>query len=227
MLQNRHCLFDDVVHVRASDLAFLFGNDFFDPTRIEVDKITNTAPKIREVFNGQAQPARSSRSNHQPGAATRKMLVGDLRRKLFIVGLVVVPPDALFGHAGSPARFEDVKRPPLIFLRHPDFGLQIAKPFILKMREMREDIGKRVYFSSRVPPSLFRPVEPKLRPGLRREMPANDLTSMLIESSLCAADRVCSRGFLCAGCAACATGILRNGSRGTELHIKLVILSCD
>ena len=84
--------------------------------------------------------------DHQPRAAAREMLVGNFFGELAVIDLVIVPADALLGHAGGAAGFENVERAALVFLRHPDFGLQIAQPFVLEMRELAE--CRRKHFTS-------------------------------------------------------------------------------
>jgi hypothetical protein len=135
VLENGHGLIHDVVHVIARDLELFGGQDAFDPARIEVNEVAGTAAEIGQVLDGQAQAARAGRPDHQPGAAGRKMRVGKLAGKLLVIGLVIVPADALLGHAGGAAGFKNVERAAFEFFGHPDFGLQVPQPFILEVRE--------------------------------------------------------------------------------------------
>ena len=47
-----------------------------------------------------------------------------------------------------------------------------------------DDVGKAFYFLTRVPPGLFRPLEPEGTAGLGREMPVNNLPQMGVERFL-------------------------------------------
>src|SRR5256885_11777379 len=81
------------------------------------------------------QTPRAGRADHQPGPTAREMVVGNLAGEFLVIGLVVVPTDALFRHAGGATGFKNVERPAFEFCRHPDFRLQVAQRFILEMLE--------------------------------------------------------------------------------------------
>jgi hypothetical protein len=150
----------DVVHVGAGDLVLLVGDDLLHPARIEIDEVAGAAAEVGEVLDGEPEPARAGRTDHQPGAAAREMLVGDLAGKLLVVGLVVVPADALLRHAGGPAGLEDVVGPALVLLRHPDLGLQVAQRLVLEVREAHQ-VGEALDFGGGVPAGFLRPIEPE------------------------------------------------------------------
>src|ERR1051326_8236096 len=103
------------------------------------------------------------------------MSVGKFLRELTIIDLIIVPANALFGHAGGAAGFENIEGPSLKAFWHPDFIRQIAQPFILKVRKL-QNIRKTFNLGGWVPARLFRPSEPEGRAGFRRKMPLHDLT---------------------------------------------------
>src|ERR1017187_747626 len=111
------------------------------------------------------------------------MLIRELGRELLVVGLVIIPADALLRHARSAAGFKDIVGAPLVFRWHPDVRLKLAQPFILEMREPRE-VNKRPDFLARVPAGLPGPVEPEWAARLRREMPGDNLAHVGVESFL-------------------------------------------
>src|SRR5450756_678944 len=77
-----------MIHVGPSLRRLLLRDDFFHPTRVAINEVAYAAAIVGEVFDSQAEPARTSRSNHQPGAAARKMFVGYLGGELFVIGFV-------------------------------------------------------------------------------------------------------------------------------------------
>ena len=133
MFQNRHGLVHDVVHVGAGRVELFVGEHLLDPARVQVNEIAGTAAEIGQVLDGQPQAARAGRAGHQPGAAAREMRVGDFGGEFLVIHFVIVPADALFGHAGGAAGFKNVEGAALEFFGHPDFRLQIAQPFVLEM----------------------------------------------------------------------------------------------
>src|SRR5260221_208533 len=98
------------------------------------------------------------------------MFVGNLGGKFFVIGLVIVPADALLGHASGAAGFKNIVGPHLEFRGHPDHGLLVAEPLVLKMGKLRNEIGKRIYLLAWIE-IAFRPVKPEGAAGFRREMP--------------------------------------------------------
>ena len=146
MLQNGHGLIDDVLHVGAGLVELLVGDDLLHEARIEIDEVARAAAHVGEMLDGEAQAARAGRAHHQPVVVAREMLVGDLLAELGVIDLVIVPADALLGHAGRAAGFENVERLALELRRHPDLGLQIAQPFVLEVRELRDDVGEGLDF---------------------------------------------------------------------------------
>ena len=82
------------------------------------------------------------------------MVVGNFAGEFLVIDLVIVPADALLGHAGGAAGLENVEGRPLIFFGHPDFRLQIAQPFILEMREALQ-AGKTFDFLAGFQPAFL------------------------------------------------------------------------
>src|SRR5258706_4843958 len=163
MLQNRDRLVHDVVHVGPGLRRLLLGDDFFHPTRVEVNEVADAAAIVGEVFDGEAEPAWTGRPDHQPGAAARKMFVRDFGGELLVIGFIVVPADTLLGHAGRAASFENIEGAALVFFWHPNLGLQIAKPFVLEMGEAQE-IMEPLNLTGRIPARFLRPIEPEWTP---------------------------------------------------------------
>src|SRR5690606_716668 len=111
------------------------------------------AAEIGEMLDCETQTAWASGSDHQPRTARREMLIADLAAELFVVGLVIVPADALLRHPGGAARFEDAVRLSLVGSRHPDLGLHVAEPFVLEVRELLQ-VGERLDLLARIPAGL-------------------------------------------------------------------------
>src|SRR5688572_17690540 len=101
MLENRGRLVYHMFHVSLRVLELLVSDHLLHPARIEVDEVTRATPDIREVLDGQAEAARAGRAHHQPVMIAWKMLVGNLFRELTVINLVILPADALLGHAGG------------------------------------------------------------------------------------------------------------------------------
>ena len=180
MLENGHGLFDHMVHVGARHVGFLFRDHALDPPGVQVDEIAGAAAEIGQMLDSQAQAARAGRPDHQPVAAGREVGVGKLGREFLIVRLVIVPADALLGHAGGAPGFKDVEGAAAKFSGNPDFRLQVAKPFILEVREALQ-AAKAFDFRGGIPAGLFRPVQPERAACLRGEMPADNFAHMGVE----------------------------------------------
>src|ERR1041385_3075277 len=95
---------------------------------------------------------------------SREMRVGNFFREFAVIGFVIIPADALLGHAGGAAGFENVER--FSFERgwNPNFRLEIAQPFILEMRKA-QDIVEAFNFARGIPARLLRPIEPEWAAG--------------------------------------------------------------
>ncbi len=86
--------------------------------------------------------------------------------ELLVIDLVIVPADALLGHAGGAAGFKDVEGAALEFFGHPDFRLQVAQPFVLEMREALQ-AGEAFDFGGGIPAGLLGPIQPERAAGFR------------------------------------------------------------
>jgi hypothetical protein len=73
--QDRHGLVDDVLLVGLEVLHPAVLDELDDPARIEIDAEANATAELAKMFDGQAQAARSGRSEHQPVAALGEVLV--------------------------------------------------------------------------------------------------------------------------------------------------------
>ena len=57
----------------------------------------------------------------------REMRVGNLLAELGVIHLVIVPADALLGHASRAAGFKNVEGLAFELCGHPDLGLHVAQ----------------------------------------------------------------------------------------------------
>ena len=176
MLENGNRLVDDMLHVCFADLELLLREDFLHPARVEIDEVTRTAAEIGQVLDGQTQTARAGRAHHQPRPSAWKMFVRNFPGEFLVVHLVIVPADALLGHPGGAAGLKNVERAPFVFRRNPNFGLQVAQPFVLEVRELHH-VGERADFLARI--EVFpRPVEPERAAGFGRKMPLDHVAEV-------------------------------------------------
>ncbi len=186
MLHDGDGLVDDVGHVLLGDVELLLAEHEFHETRIQINEVARAAAEVGEVLDGEAQPARAGGADHDPRLAAREMLVVDLAAELLVVGLVVVPADALLGHAGGAAGLENVVRLALERRGHPDLGLEVAQGLVLEVREL-EHVGRALHFLARVE-VLLRPVEPVGASGVGAEMPRKDVAEVGVELGLGSGD---------------------------------------
>ena len=94
------------------------------------------------------------------------MLVIERLGKLAVIDLVILPADALLGHAGGAAGLEDAKRPTIVGLGTPNLVWHVAQPLVLKVRKLRDDVIEACDLLSRVPAGFLCPVQPEWRTGL-------------------------------------------------------------
>ena len=173
-----------MLHVGLSLIELLLADQPFDPARIEIDEVAGAAAHVGQVLDREPQSPWSGRTNHQPVMISREFLIIQRIGKLAVVHLVVVPADALLGHASGTTGLEDVERLALELLGHPHLRLQIAKPFILEMREFFDNIVKTCYLLNRIPIGLTDPIKPKRTTCFRREMPLHYFQGMGIKLHL-------------------------------------------
>src|SRR3954471_6422413 len=91
---------------------------------------------------------------------TREMFIRNFLGKFAVIDAKIVPADALFGHASGAARLEDVERFSFESGRNPNFGLQVAQPFVLKMREAQQ-VVEALNLGGRIPAGFFGPLQPE------------------------------------------------------------------
>ena len=137
---------------------------------------------IRQMLDGQTQTARAGGADHEPGTARGEVVVADFAAEFFVVGLVVIPANALLGHACGATGFENIERFAFKSGRHPDFGLQIAQPFVLKMGELQQ-IGRGMNLGAGI--EVFgSPFQPEGSAGFRGKMPGDNVAQMGVELDL-------------------------------------------
>ena len=135
---------------------------------------------LRQVLDGEAQPARTGRAEHQPVGALRETLVRQRLAEHLVVDAEVVDVDARLRHAGGAAGLEDVDR--LV-------GVGPAAPSGARARRAATRPGRRRTCRDprsssprRAGPS--RPggaFQPEGRPGLGGEMPPHHLAHPSIQ----------------------------------------------
>ena len=101
-------LVDHVLLIELGHPHFAHADEAFDPTRVEVDEVTGTAADIGEVFDREPEAARAGGADHQPVGPLREKVGSVVFGKLGVVGLVIIPADPLFGHAGGAAGLKDI-----------------------------------------------------------------------------------------------------------------------
>ena len=138
-LQQRQRLVDDVLLVASRPSPISPPLDQLDhPARVEVDHEADAAAVLREVLDGQAQPARAGGPERQPVGALREGVVGQRVAEHLVVDAEVVDVDARLGHAGAAAGLEDVDGPARVALRHPAAHRAAAQPLVLEGAELVE-----------------------------------------------------------------------------------------
>ena len=183
VLQQDDGLIDDVVHVLAGDVELLVGDEFFDEAGVEVNEVAGAAAVVGEVFDGEAEAAGAGGADHDPGFTGGEVLVIELVGEFLIIDAEVVPADALFGHAGGAAGFEDVVGFAFEGVGDPDVGLEVAEVFVLEVGEVGDDVGVSVDFAAGV--EVFSgPVEPEGAAGFGGEVPVDDFADVGVELGL-------------------------------------------
>ena len=169
-----------MVHVLTGDVELLVGDELLHEARIEIDKVAGAAAIIGKMLHRKAQTTRAGGADHDPGLARREVLVVELVAELLVIHAEVVPADALLRHAGGAAGFENVERLAFECGGHPDLRLLVTQPLVLEMRELGDDVLIAVHHATRVE-ILLRPFQPEGAAGLRREMPLDGFTDLVVE----------------------------------------------
>jgi hypothetical protein len=155
-----------------------------DPPRIEIDAKADTAAELGQMFDRQAQAARTARAEHQPVRSFGKILFGQCAGKNLVVSPVVLDYNAALGNARRAAGFEDVRRLARKGLGNPAAGGPAAKPFVLEQRKFL-DIRVAFDFLERVEFQLALLAQPERAAGRFVKVMLNDFVRVLIELVLC------------------------------------------
>src|SRR4029450_1129827 len=97
-----------------------------------------------------------------------------------VVDPEIIDIDSRFRHARGAAGLERADRPASVRLRYPSPHRTAAQPVILKEAEAIE-VLVRLHRVPGIPARLPREFEPEGRPGLRAEMPVDDVAHGRIE----------------------------------------------
>src|SRR5688572_19803297 len=81
-----------------------------DPARIEIDAEADAAAVLAQVLDGEAQPAWTGRTQHQPIGAAREILVRQRVAEHFIVDAEVFNLHAALWNTSRAAGFKDERR---------------------------------------------------------------------------------------------------------------------
>ena len=119
--------------------------------------------------------------DHQPGAAAREMCVGNFAGELLVIHLVIVPADALLGHAGGAAGFEDVEGPALDIFSAPRLLAADRAAIRPGNAGKRWRSAKHLTSVAGIPAGFFGPIQPEGRAGFRGKMPLDDFADVGVE----------------------------------------------
>ena len=181
--QDRGGLVDDVLLILAGHGHVAHADEALHEARVEVDEVAGVAAVVREMLHGEAQAAGAGGADHQPIALGEK--VGPVVVAVFfVVGLVVIPADALLGHAGGAAGLEHVVGALGIGLGDEAFGLLGAQHIVVEVGEFFRDVGEALDFLARIPAGGLGPLEPVVAAGGGREVPRDHLAGPGVEGGL-------------------------------------------
>ena len=134
-----------------------------------------------QVLDGQAQPARAGRPEHQPVAPFREELLRQRVGEHLVVDPEVVDDDAALGDAGRAAGLEDVDAA----IGVSAFGTQrrTGPPRSQSSSKKREllEVVEAVDVLERVELERLRLLQPERRAGVGTEVPADDLADLGVE----------------------------------------------
>ena len=180
MANDRGGLVDNVFLIELGHAHFAHADQAFHPTRIEIDEITGTAADVSEVLDGEAQAARAGGADHEPVGTLREEVGAVVLGEFGVVGLVIIPTDALFRHAGGAAGFKDVIRTFAEGFRDETGRIFFAQNLVIEGFESLDigeagDVFEWVEAEAR---QLFKPVRAA---GFRREMPLHHFSGVGIQ----------------------------------------------
>ncbi len=196
--QDGQSLIDAVGLVGFELLEVLPADQLVDPARIEIDEEADPAAVLGQVLDGQAQPARPRRPQHQPVGAAREGLVGQVVAEDLVVGLEVLDVDAALGHAGRAAGLEDVQGLVRQALGDPAPHRSAAQPLVLEVAEHLQ-VGVGLDLLTGIEAQFAGEVEPERTSGRRIEVPLHDLAHVVVERSTTVLDPFGQRGTACGG----------------------------
>ena len=156
---DRGRLVDDVLLVLAGHGALAHADEALHPARVEIDEVARAAAVIGEMLDREAQATRAGGADHQPVAALGEEVGTVVVAELLVIDLVVVPADALLGHAGGATGLEDVVGTPGVCLRYESLGLLLAQDLVVEVVEAHQ-IVEAGDLLERVPAGLLGPFEP-------------------------------------------------------------------
>jgi hypothetical protein len=164
-------------------MAARHADEALHEARVEVDEVTGVAAVIGEMLDGEAEAAGAGGADHEPVALREK--VGAVVVAVFlVVGLVVIPADALLRHAGGAAGLEDIVGAFGVGLGHEALGLFSAEDVVVEVRKFFRDVGEALDLFARIPAGLLGPLEPVVATGLGGEVPLDHLARVRIEGGL-------------------------------------------
>jgi len=95
---------------------------FFHQRGSRSTKVTGAAAKVGQWLDGQPQAGCGRWADMSQAPPRRNVGRRFLAENSSVIGFVIIPADALLGHAGRAAGFKNVERAALILFGDPDFG---------------------------------------------------------------------------------------------------------
>ena len=181
--QDRGGLVDDVLLIFSGHGHLAGADEALHKARIEVHEVAGVAAVVGEMLHGEAQTPRARGADHEP-IALREKVGAVVVAVFFVVGFVVIPADALFGHAGGAARLKDIVGALGVGLGDEALGLLGAQHVVVEVREFFRDVGEALDFLARIPAGGLGPFEPVVAAGGGREMPRDHFARPAVEGGL-------------------------------------------
>jgi len=180
---SRQRLIDDVTLVGFHLIHLPVLDQLDHPARVEIDHEADAAAVLRQVLDGQPQPPRAARSDHQPVGPFRERIIGERFAEVRIVDPEVLVRDSRLRHTGAAAGLEHVDRLVRVRLRDPPPHRTAAQPFVLKEAEPIE-VAVPLDVDERIEVEAAGAFQPERTPGRRVEVPAHDVADVGIEPLL-------------------------------------------
>src|SRR5262249_43928288 len=163
------------------------------PPGVEIDAKADAAAILAEMLNGETQPPRAARAEHEPVTPLRKVLVLQSVGEHLVIDTEVVRNHSALRDAGRPASLDDVPRLVLQATWDPAVNRAPAEPLVLEEWELL-DVLPPVHVLERVEVERLGLLQPERRPGVGAEVPADDLADLRVELSLRVLDSLFERG---------------------------------